>query len=309
MAGLTSTAAPHDRHATAYVDNTAPSARVTARSNLRRAARAATGFDADSYPWHRASPDTLASVRASLADRYAPATANATMASVRAILKRAWIAGDLTRDRYERGLAALQAVKGDSRPGRALTPASIGKLFNACASDPNKAAGARDAVLLSLTYACGLRRAEAASATLADLDPEAGTLTVEGKGKRHRTAHPYNNGAGDALRAWLAIRGDTPGPILCRVNKGGRVSPAHGLSGVAIGKRLAKRAKEAGVGHVAPHDMRRSFATALLGAGNDLSIVAGLMGHASVSTTVRYDRRGEAAQRAAVATLAVPYTG
>ena len=65
----------------------------------------------------------------------------------------------------------------------------------------------------------------------------------------------------------------------------------------------------AGLEHVTPHDLRRSFVTHLLDAGNDLSVVRDLAGHADLQTTARYDRRGERAQEAAAATLAVPYHG
>ena len=63
----------------------------------------------------------------------------------------------------------------------------------------------------------------------------------------------------------------------------------------------------AGLGKVSPHMLRRSFATSLLSAGNDLSVTADLMGHARTDTTRLYDRRGESAKRAAASTISVPY--
>ena len=82
------------------------------------------------------------------------------------------------------------------------------------------------------------------------------------------------------------------------------------MSARAVAKRLKVRAEAAGIpGKVSPHTLRRCFATGLLTAGNDLAIVAGCMGHASVNTTRIYDRRPEDARRAATATLAVPFAG
>jgi len=70
---------------------------------------------------------------------------------------------------------------------------------------------------------------------------------------------------------------------------------------------LLRRAADAGVPHLSPHDLRRSYITGLLRAGADLSTVQRLAGHASVTTTTRYDRRGDDEKAKAVQLLHVPY--
>ena len=298
----------HGRHAAAYVAAVADSARPSARSNLRRAASIAAGHaaDWDRFPWHKADSATLEAVRNGLAASFRPSTANATLAAVRAVLRRAWQAGDLSRADYERRRDAIRSVKGSAAPGRVLTVQAVRALFRAAADGP-PATAARDAALLALLYGAGLRRAEAAAADLGDLDRDAWTLTVRGKGRRERVAY-LNNGARDALAAWLAVRGGAPGPLFAPVNKAGRVAAGSGISGHSVAARVRRLGERAGLGPVSPHALRRSFATVLLAQGNDLAVTADLMGHANVNTTRRYDRRGQEAAAAAAATIAVPFT-
>ena len=236
------------------------------------------------------------------------ATANASLNAIRGSLRAAWRAGEISRENLDRSLDALPQVRGKAAPGRALSASQVGKLFATAVADRNKVTGARDAALLAVLYGLGLRRAEAAALDLADLDTEAGTLRVKGKGRRQRIAYTGGNGAAAALAAWIAVRGKEAGPLFRSVNKAGRVGTG-GMSLRAIGARVAVLGERAGLGTIGPHVLRRSFCTQMLANGNDLAVTADLMGHARSDTTRLYDRRPEDAKRAAAATLAVPYAG
>ena len=71
----------------------------------------------------------------------------------------------------------------------------------------------------------------------------------------------------------------------------------------AVNAITKKRAEEAEVDSFSPHDMRRTFCSDLLDANVDIVTVQKLAGHASPTTTAKYDRRNEEVKRAAVQKL------
>jgi len=235
-----------------------------------------------------------------------PASVNATLAALRGVATAAWNLGLLGVEDLAR-IKAVKPVRGESVPaGRSVATGELRALVDACAADAGLA-GPRDAALIALLYVGGLRRAELAALQLGDYDPETAALTVRaGKGHKGRTV-PVEAGAAAALAAWLALRGPRPGALFRRVNKHNQLW-GDGLSAQAVYAILRKRAAEAGLSKpVSPHDLRRTFVGDLLDAGADIATVQRLAGHANVTTTSRYDRRGERAKRQAVDKLHFPY--
>ena len=151
----------------------------------------------------------------------------------------------------------------------------------------------------------GLRREEAAGAHVGAYDEQMRMLRVIGKGDKER-AIPLNQGTCSAVLDWLEHRGTEDGPILYAVTSGGSVTD-KGITGDALLRLCQRLAKRSGVQPFSPHDLRRTYASRLLDAGADVLATQRLMGHASVVTTARYDRRDERAGRDAAELVALPY--
>jgi integrase len=126
-----------------------------------------------------------------------------------------------------------------------------------------------------------------------------------GKGNKQR--HVYlSEGAIAALDDWLALRGPHPSRLFLSIDRGRRIY-GDKLSASAVRDIVVKRASQAHVTDLSPHDFRRTVAGDLLDNDVDIVTVQKLLGHASVQTTASYDRRGERAKKKAVGTLHVPY--
>ncbi|MGI6294684.1 MAG: tyrosine-type recombinase/integrase [Armatimonadota bacterium] len=298
-----------DNHpAAVYIMSLAPGSRRTMKEALDTIAGILTSGrdDAVSLNWAGLRYQHTAAIREELAAKYAPATANKMLSALRGVLKESWRLGLMTAEDFQRA-ADLRAVRGEKLPsGRALSHGEVRALFEACGKDTS-AAGARDAALLAVLYGAGVRRSEAAALKLEDFDQETGAIVIRaGKGRKDRMVYA-TNGSREALLAWLELRGDTPGTLFCPVNKGGNIT-IRPMTDQSIFYVLKKRGEEAEVKGFSPHDMRRTFIGELLDAGADISTVQQLAGHANVTTTQRYDRRGEATKRKAAELLHVPYT-
>lgn len=149
----------------------------------------------------------------------------------------------------------------------------------------------RNRALLEMLYSTGARISEAVSLAIDDVDTQARSVLLRGKGGKQRLV-PIGRPAVAALDAYL-VRGR---PDLARR---GRSGPAQGAIFLnARGGRLSRQsawqvlqdaAERAGISAaVSPHTLRHSFATHLLDGGADVRVVQELLGHASVTTTQIY---------------------
>ena len=267
------------------------------------------GATVESLPWQLLRYQHTQALRSHLAERYAPATANRMLSAVRGVLREAFRLGLLSAEDHQRA-RDVGSVRGSRLlRGRALTHGEVRALFESCSGVA--ACALRDRALLAVLYGAGLRRSEVVQLDLSDYDPLHKTLRVLGKGNKER-AVPLSSGVVVLLEAWLARRTGAAGRLFLPLSRGGRVlfetarGEPRGLTGQAVLVIVRKLAVRGGVARFSPHDTRRTFISELLDAGADVSTVQQLVGHANVNTTVRYDRRGERAQRRAVDLIHIP---
>jgi integrase/recombinase XerD len=154
------------------------------------------------------------------------------------------------------------------------------------ATDPSTPWGQRDAALLEVLYATGLRVSELVGLTLKQIDLRRGMVRPLGKGHKERLV-PMVPQAVAKLRSYLSqgrpalLKGkDSPYVFINR--RGGR------LSRQGFWKILQHYARLAGVRQLSPHTLRHSFATHLLARGANLRVLQLLLGHADLATTQIY---------------------
>ncbi|RYZ11802.1 MAG: tyrosine recombinase XerC [Comamonadaceae bacterium] len=197
----------------------------------------------------------------------------------------------------------VQAPKGAKPLPKALAVDDAVRLaeWRDAEADPWEAA--RDAAVVELLYGCGLRVAElvgldvhAGRSARGWLDLDAGDAHVLGKGSKRRSV-PLGTKALEAVRAWLAVRGDCAALGVLQVQQPEEAAALFigrrgtRLSAQSIWKRLRERSLKAGLAvPVHPHMLRHSFASHLLQSSSDLRAVQELLGHASIATTQVYTR-------------------
>ena len=145
----------------------------------------------------------------------------------------------------------------------------------------------RDAAVLELFYATGIRVSELCGLDPVHLDHGRRTVRVRGKGDKERTV-PVGVPALAAVDRWLAagrpaLATAASGSALFLGVRGGRLDPR-------TARRIVhERLREAGATRdTGPHGIRHSAATHLLEGGADLRSVQEILGHSSPATTQIY---------------------
>ncbi|KKY80308.1 integrase [Enterobacter cloacae] len=282
-----------------------PRSRKTMASFLGIVARMLGASSADTCSWGSLRRHHVMGITELLRDTgRATATVNTYLAALKGVAKEAWMLRLMDVESFQH-IRAVRNLRGSKLPrGRALPNEEIRALFAVCDADKSSL-GPRDAAMLGVLLGCGLRRSEVVSLSLSDVVTHDRALKVLGKGNKERFAY-MPTGTWQRLQLWIdQVRGEMPGPLFTRIRRFDSLTNDR-LSDQAVYHILQVRQIHAGIEKCAPHDLRRTFATALLENGEDLITVKDAMGHASVTTTQQYDRRGEKRLKTARDRLILP---
>ena len=178
-------------------------------------------------------------------------------------------------------------------PARILSSEQVKALLHE--AEPDNPRGVRDRALLELLYATGVRRSEAASLGVYDVDCARGVLWVRhGKGGHQRVVP-----LGERATAWVdkylqdarpellagAASQDASGQALFLSDYGEPMDPAHVASRVRRYLRIAGLTEgQAGSTHL----LRHACATHMLEGGADIRFIQAMLGHANLETTEIY---------------------
>ena len=214
-----------------------------------------------------------------------------SLARMRVSLRRffAWMVEE--RLRADDPTVLLEAVRHEKPLPRSLSEAEVERLL--AAPDLATPAGLRDAAMLELLYACGLRVSELVGLPLSAVFLQEAVLRVRGKGDKVRLV-PMGEQAAEMVERYC--REARPQLLKGRVSdvlfiaaRGGAMNRRtfwkliHDYA-IAVGIRTA----------VSPHTLRHAFATHLVNHGADLRVVQMLLGHSNLSTTQIYTHVAEA---------------
>jgi tyrosine recombinase XerC len=233
-----------------------------------------------------------------------PALADATKESMRLFLS-GLVRHGMNKRSVARKLAALRGLfrylmlkgKVASNPARALPSLKkspylpdffrVQEMNNALEGIPQESTlGIRDRTILEMFYGTGIRLSELVNMDETNIDLDAGTIRVLGKGRKERIL-PLGKNLRIMIKRYLARRCELDPKVdetALFVNRWGRRISARGVQ-VLVRKWISKVSDKR---HISPHAIRHTFATHLLDAGADLEAVKELLGHSSLSTTQVY---------------------
>jgi len=118
--------------------------------------------------------------------------------------------------------------------------------------------GIRDFAILRLLYDLALRRGEVVALDLVDIDINNKTIKIIGKGRSEKETLSLPQPTLDAIRSWIDVRGDDPGPLFVNFDRAGK---GERLTGTAVYQIVHSLGIQVGV-ETRPHGIRHSSISA-----------------------------------------------
>jgi site-specific recombinase XerD len=171
---------------------------------------------------------------------------------------------------------ALPLPKGVKKLPEVLSCEEVGRLLSNTAT-------LRERALLMTTYGGGLRVSEVVRLRVSDIDAQRDMIRVEqGKGRKDRYTLLGPRLLAELRHYWQVYR-PAPPWLFPQRRKAAPMDPTTAQKLYYAAKRRAGITKGGGI-----HVLRHAFATHVLEAGTDLPTLQQLLGHDSVTTTMRY---------------------
>jgi len=250
--------------------------------------------------WSKLSKSNILAFISHKIDTVQFSTANNYIMALQSLAAECYNQGAIDSTTYNQ-IKSIKKYKGIAPDnGRALTTREISKV-KLYFSKGRNARELRNFAIFALAVGCGLRRAEISALNIEDIKNK--KLQIKGKGNKARNTY-LSKFTFDALMAWRKQLPKTKGALFVHVSKGDQIkSERLGVKGIHyVTKSIHVDCK---MNSFTTHDLRRTFATTLLHANNDIFTVQDLLGHSDPMTTKRYDKRDEQGKIKAINSL--PY--
>ncbi len=194
-----------------------------------------------------------------------------------------WLTGEEIIQRNP--ASRLKPPKKEKRSPKALSVEELEMLRESCDTKRQRA-------LLEVMYATGCRLDEVRSLNKSDIDLQAMSCRVVGKGNKEREVY-FSFKAMYHLRKYLMDRTDQKEALFITLRE-----PFRRVGHRAIQREVGKIANNAQIEKdISPHTLRHTFATLTLNNGADIVAVQHLLGHSDPSTTQGYATLSDARKR------------